>query len=321
MQIGNLFGNAAVIAYKPLGDKGEDAYAFDFSRPAMHAQAVFDGCGGAGAWKYAEFKSATGAFVAAQCMARYFGDWAQSVSTEIVDVPGTAAQSFHDGADGVVHSLKKECAPMLVNGSLVKSFPCTASAALTTATESGIHVTTLNSGDSRVYAMLPGKGLLQLTRDELRGHPDAMKNLRDSAPLSNLINADKPFTVTEKHYRFGFPCAVMCATDGVFGFFRSPMDFEYRLLQCICCSDSLFKFEDYFRNEVKGITGDDSTCILSFYGWKSWENVKSTFAPRLCFVKGLIDKIDACGEDFSAAESCMEQIWRTYKETTVLVEG
>ena len=39
----NSFGNVAVISYKPKGDMGEDACAFDFSREKLHAQAVFDG--------------------------------------------------------------------------------------------------------------------------------------------------------------------------------------------------------------------------------------------------------------------------------------
>ena len=72
----------AGVCYKPLGDKGEDAFAYDLSRSDVNALAVFDGCGGAGAWKYPEFKNATGAFVAAQKMAESFSGWAAELKPE-----------------------------------------------------------------------------------------------------------------------------------------------------------------------------------------------------------------------------------------------
>lgn len=50
------------IVHKPLKEKGEDAFAYNFESDAVHYQAVFDGCGGSGSWQYAEYKNATGAF-------------------------------------------------------------------------------------------------------------------------------------------------------------------------------------------------------------------------------------------------------------------
>ena len=74
------------IVHKPLGEKGEDAFAYSFEKDTVHTQAVFDGCGGSGSWQYAEFKNATGAFVSAQSMAKAYLDWFNKLPPELTDL-------------------------------------------------------------------------------------------------------------------------------------------------------------------------------------------------------------------------------------------
>lgn len=318
MRISDVLGSFAEICYKPLGEKGEDALAYNLSRLDMHAMAVFDGCGGAGAWKYPEYRNASGAFVAAQSMAELFLAWFDSQSVSALAAPGELADSFHHAADERLQALKRRCAPMGVAGSLVKSFPCTASVAITAREErDSILLTALNAGDSRVYFLSPSCGLIQLTQDDSRGHPDALQNLRDNAALSNLLNADKPFQVSVRQARIKLPCAVICATDGAFGFLRSPMDFEHMLLKALLSASSMAAFEQLFESAVREATGDDSTCLLSFYGWNSYDGLKDDLQQRFAYVQRLIDRMDDAGEDRAAAEQVILQTWQAYKKQTV----
>jgi len=311
----------AEICYKPLGDeKGEDAYAYNIARDDLHTIAVFDGCGGSGAWKYPEFHHASGAFVAAQSMAKGYLGWFDSVSAEDLHDPDTLSQSFLDYSRDILTQLKQSCAPMGVSGSLVKSFPCTASAAVISQEQKdSIGITALNTGDSRVYCLVPGNGLIQLTKDDSRGNPDPLDSLRDNPPLSNMMNADKPYRVSVRQVVLPAPCAVICATDGVFGFVRSPMDFEYLLLKCILFSESAADFERQLQDEVVKITGDDSTCVAAFYGWGSYPEIKRSLEPRFRQVQGIINSIDKA-RTAEERESVIRAEWETYRKSTVYDE-
>ena len=306
------------VAHKPLGDQGEDAFAFDFTRRSLHAQAVFDGCGGAGAWRYPEFFDRTGAFVSAQTMARTFLDWVSGLDSALDD-PSALAESFRAMAEATLKDLKGRASPMGVSGTLVKAFPSTASVALLRpAGEGAVELTALNVGDSRVYFLTPGQGLVQLTRDDTRGRPDPMESLRESAPLSDMLNADKPFAVKASRVVLPMPCAALCASDGMFGFLRSPMDFEHLLLDCLMRADSVSAFEQDLRDRVVAVTGDDSTCVLSFYGWGSLPDMKRALADRYRAVGALVAQLDAAAPE--ELDALMDRLWDEYKEGDVYDE-
>lgn len=318
MRIGDVLSSFAEIYYRPLGIKGEDAIAYNLSKPDIHAQAVFDGCGGSGAWKYPEFKNASGAFVAAQSISNLFLQWFDKQTVKSTLLPDKLAESFHVAANDCLQRLKAGCAPMGVAGSLVKSFPCTASIAISTLDATGnILLTSLNAGDSRVYFLTPALGLVQMTKDDSRGNPDALQSLRDSAVLSNLLNADKPFRISARQVQLNLPCAVICATDGVFGFLRSPMDFEYLLLHSLMEHTSIASFESAFEKKICKVTGDDSACLVAFYGWNSYESIKESLRPRYLYIQQLINQIDAIGDNHSDMMQIIEQQWNEYKKQTV----
>ena len=307
------------IVYKPLKEKGEDAFSYTFEAPAIHGQAVFDGCGGSGSWKYAEFKNATGAFVASHQMAKAFLEWFRAIDASKLQRTQELRASFQDMAWRELNRLKEQCAPMGVSGSLVKSFPCTASIALMAETENCLSVTTLNCGDSRVYFLAPETGLVQLTVDDADGNPDPMESLRDSAPMTDQLNGDKPFDVKAQHIALTYPCAVICATDGMFGFLRSPMDFEFLILQELMRADSFAQFEQSLQNKISAVTGDDSTCIMSFYGWGTLDNVKKKLKKRFEYMYGIVRALDAAMEA-GRLDDELARVWREYRVQTIFNE-
>lgn len=305
------------IAHKPLGIKGEDAVSYDFSRPDLQSQGVFDGCGGAGSWKYEEFGNASGALVAADCIANKYADWFSRQTRETCADETALCESFSKEAWELLTNLKNACARMGVSGSLVKSFPCTASIAVMQPAEGNkLRLTVLNDGDSRVYLFTEAQGLVQLTDDDSRGRPDPLQSLRESAALSDMLNGDKEFRVKTLRLDTAMPCAVICATDGVFGYLRSPMDFEHLFLQSIGKSDNFARMEDYLRDEIVRVTGDDSTCVISFYGWGSFARLKARTEARRSEVAALIARIDGAEDQ----EAALQEVWKDYRRKTVYSE-
>lgn len=306
------------IIHEPLKEKGEDSFAYSFEKKDIHTQAVFDGCGGAGSWQYAEYKNSTGAYIAAQSMAKADLEWFNHLSIEIAKDAIEAERSFHNMASHVLAGLKRKCAPMKISGSLVKAFPCTASVALMTSKENYLSLTTLNVGDSRIYFLSPQTGLVQLTVDDSQGDPDPLESLRDSAPMSDMLNADNPFVIKYRQLSLTYPCAIITATDGIFGYFRSPMDFEYVLLDAIMRSNSFAQFENTLKEAILSVTGDDSTCIMSFYGWNSYDNVKRKLAKRYDNVSSIVATIES--SEKGKLDETLESVWKEYRKQTLFDE-
>ncbi len=344
LRLQNFYLDEIDIKHCPLGpDRGEDFLFCDHSRAGLHAQAVFDGCGGAGSWSYKEFQNHSGAYIAARTISGNsagFGAWFDRQDEETCEDPQAAALSYQEHAGAWLSTLKQSCAPMALAGSLVKAFPCTADIALMQlAGPMKLNLTVLHCGDSRVYALTPQGGLVQLTDDDTKGHPDPLESLRESAPLSDMLNADKPFRIKPRRVFLPMPCAILCATDGVFGYVRSPMDFEHLLLEAIAGTDSMDAFEKELEKRLTAITGDDTTLVMSFYGWgdidwehsplvgqfhqarrrailrdaRVWDSVKGLMEPRRREVAALIRRIDVAPDP----DAAIHEIWPAYQKQTV----
>jgi len=158
-----------------------------------------------------------------------------------------------------------------------------------------------------VYVMRPKEGLQQVTRDELAGNPDALKNLYVSAPMTNVINIDKDFTLTHLSLTIKPPFAVLCASDGVFGYVKTPMHFERIILNALENAETFGDFERDFCIGVTSITGDDSTAVMPFYGWTAFDQLKEDFAKRYRYVDGLCTSVDTDERD-----EIIEAAWAQY---------
>ena len=310
----------AEICYKPRGERSEDAFAFNIRKKEIQTIAVFDGCGGSGAWKYPEFKNATGAFVAAQSIAKHYLTWFDSIPASVSNDLDSLSSSFVTTTSDVLLNLKNSCAPMGVSGSLVKSFPCTAASAIMVPNHDGtISVTSISAGDSRIYFFFFLNGLIQLTKDDIRGNLDSLESLRKSPPMSNLLSADKPYKVSIRQVTLNEPCFIMCATDGVFGYVKTPMHFELMLLRALLSSHTVVGFEKTFTEDIKRITADDSTCLLAFYGWNNFNKIKEGLVRRYDYLESIVQRIDSA-VTLSEFESRANEAWNIYRKQTIYDE-
>jgi hypothetical protein len=175
------------------------------------------------------------------------------------------------------------------------------------------------AGDSRSYALLPASGLHALTRDHT-DEDDALAQLRQDPPMTNVICADRPFTISAQpaHRRgeFPLPCMLLSATDGFFGYVHTPAHFEYVLLETLVRAGDMAEWAERLRSAVEGYTGDDASLSLVALGFADFRRLRDAFRERHgTVVREYVDSappLDAeDGQD--SLRRWQEGTWRSYR--------
>jgi hypothetical protein len=118
------------------------------------------------------------------------------------------------------------------------------------------------SGDSRVYVLDPATGAHQLTRDDLRDRGDALANLRQDSVMSNAMSADADFVVHHHQVELTAPFLAVAATDGCFGYLRTPIHFEHLVLASLRDSTGAGSWSRLLQQRISAITGDDAAMAV-----------------------------------------------------------
>jgi hypothetical protein len=135
------------------------------------------------------------------------------------------------------------------------------------------------SGDSRVYVLDPESGAHQVTRDDLRDQGDAMVNLRQDSVVSNAMSADTDFVVHHHKVELTAPFVAIAATDGCFGYVRTPLHFEHLVLAALAGSTDADSWSRLLQQRVGEITGDDASMAVLGVG-ADHEEFRRLFASR-----------------------------------------
>ena len=180
------------------------------------------------------------------------------------------------------------------------------------------------SGDSRVYVVNPRTGAHQLTRDDLRDRGDAMVNLRQDSVISNAMAADSDFVVHHRQVALTAPFLALAATDGCFGYVRTPIHFEHLVLAALRDSTDIESWSQLLQQRISEITGDDAALALLGVG-ADHEEFRQLFATRTAeleerFVIPLDElEVEAIRAEHVAAEArqrhaaMQTSLWATYK--------
>lgn len=288
---------------------GEDA-SFKGYLPPLGAFGVFDGCGGIGSQKYEIHDGKTGAYLAATTAAlvteKYFAE-----NREIItEFNKTQIEKFSAGLSKEIKksllALDKECTA--VCGSLVKRFPTTAAIIAFKEEKKTLSASFIWAGDSRGY-ILEEDGLVQITRDDIIGEEDAFSNIESDARLSNFISADGSFSLRIRMANITWPSLLITATDGCFGYFSTPMEFEYVLLDTLIKSDGCEEWKARLYKELADSSGDDFTINICAVGFGSFEKLRKTFLRRTAWIKKkYIDKLS------NSDREKREKLWNKYKK-------
>ena len=259
-----------------IAGNGEDSYLYFADRNGGIA-GVFDGCGGSGAKRYEKFQGKTGAYMASRAVSGATKDWFQSVLN---------GEDSADNAESLKIKIKtylELCKKIggsksAFKGSLSKDFPTTAAVILATAAKEQVQATCMWAGDSRCYK-LDSEGLKQLTEDDIAGF-DAMENLSADAAITNAISASKDFLIHQKAITLSTPCILFAATDGCFGYFSTPMEFEFLLLSTLLEADTVAEWEAKISAVLQEVAGDDYTISGMSLGFGTFANLKKAFIKR-----------------------------------------
>ncbi|HKX66470.1 MAG TPA: hypothetical protein VJN29_04535 [Intrasporangium sp.] len=293
--------------------------------------AVFDGMGGAGGTVYETPKGQrTGAYLAS----RVARDVVEPRMLRLLDpewnLDGpSAARELQVGVrQALVETLGELNAPASgLRSRLIRALPTTmALIALQRRDSDGDPWTghLLWSGDSRVYAFDPATGAHQLTTDDIRDAGDAMVNLRQDSVVSNVMSADTDFVVRHREVELDAPFVAIAATDGCFGYLRSPMHFEHLVLAALRDSHDAEEWSAVMQSAIGAVTGDDAAMGLLAVGADHAE-LQVLFAARTTELeRRWIRPLDQLGAEVQRAEQALEearrrqvtgqaQLWGAYK--------
>jgi hypothetical protein len=266
--------------------KGEDSDPIVRDGRELGLVAVFDGMGGAGGTVYETPDGPrTGAYLASRVAREVVEERMLALLDPEWNLDGPAAA--RDLRRSVKHALADALAGLNAPASglrsrLLRALPTTMALMALQRREPRMgrwagHV--FWSGDSRVYVFDPVTGAHQLTRDDLRDQGDALVNLRQDSVVSNAMSADIDFVVHHHQVELTAPFLAVAATDGCFGYLRTPIHFEHLVLASLRDSTETESWSRLLQQRIAVITGDDAAMAVLGVGADHGE-FRQLFATR-----------------------------------------
>jgi serine/threonine protein phosphatase PrpC len=281
-------------------NQGEDAPPINFEVFSnKRVISVFDGLGGSGSTLYEENgEKKTGAYISSRIVARvvleYFGNLKNQKTTyEVNDVfISNLKTKIVTALEEKLKLQKYEVSKL--KSSLIRTFPTTLALINCDIKENKTKLDVIWAGDSRAYVLTADKGLIQLSKDDIKLNNDPLENLKNDSPLSNMICLENDFKLNHKSYSFDNLLLAIVATDGCFGYYSTPMHFEYYLLNSIMDSNNELEFKDKLEQEFSKVSGDDFSLSLTSFFDKNFNEIKDVFRNRFeevyqYFMKDILD--------------------------------
>lgn len=253
---------------------GEDAPPLLVMTKQECAIGVFDGMGGAGASTcQSDFgDNQTKAYVASRIIKNEIESYLKNHQTEwnvsakvIKDIIVKRLEAEHEKYPSSNKSI--------LRSKLIRDYPTTMALITIQEKKSKWKIDSYWAGDSRCY-LWTKDGFYQISKDDLIGNCDPMENLHNDAPMSNCICADRDFTIN--HLEIVVPknpVIIMCATDGCFGYYPTPMHLEQLLRSKLKESKNIDEWKEKIIEDIQQVTGDDSSLALAGFGFNSFEKI------------------------------------------------
>lgn len=294
-------------------DHGEDSMGYAFNENGG-ALAVFDGCGGLGARRYEEFGARTGAYIASKaardavlrCWHPAFTGQNGRVNEEAM--AGIKADLYQSLTAAL--NKYKPSSISHIKGSLARELPTTMSVILCDYDrgKGALSLAFILAGDTRGY-ILTGDGLAQVTRDDVAGELDAYENLTSDARLENVVAADGDFRLNHKLLFVPEPFVAVAATDGSFGCWSTPMEFEYLLLGTLVRSKNVAEWKVRLEDEIGKAAGDDFSLSVAAFGHAEFNSLCARYAAREKHLReSCISKLKDAGPEQTAS------LWVEYRK-------
>ena len=319
-----LDGRSIIIANEIVPNHGEDSYLAETDEQGG-LLCVADGCGGIGSRRYAQLENHTEAYIASRLAVQCTHDWVSALDGHCLPQDAQSARACAQTlAQALTQKLTEfhlqyhnEVSSRVIMRGLQRTLPTTLCAALVDARHAD-HVSCVFfwAGDSRGY-VLSVDGLRQCTADHVAGQTNAMENLYQDSRLSNMVNADRDFTIDTYGLTVDKPCVVLTATDGTFGYLPTPMEFELLLLNTLQASNDLAGWHARLTNALSSMASDDNTLTFACFGVADFQTLKQSFAPRrAAFQAQYITPVRRRKQNIEYARS----LWEEYRQHYELSE-
>ncbi len=300
-----------VVNGEMIPENGEDSYSFSVKDNNGYLS-VFDGCGGIGSRKYEVHGGKTGAYIASHVCADVLFEWFDQHPVDEIKLTQKTVTSMCDelkeAFSAGLAEYEDNTQKSLIKGSLSKSFPTTLSGILFKYDHKKYTSSFIWAGDSRGFILTP-RGLTQITRDDVSGEEDALSNLSNDGVLTNHIYAKGDYTLNQKIISHDKYSILITATDGCFGYFSSPMEFEYMLLDTLLHSSCINEWKALLNDYIQQYTGDDYTIGIALFGFGSFKKLKYMFRRRhRLLLKKYILNLE------EATQTELADMWRDYKK-------
>jgi serine/threonine protein phosphatase PrpC len=291
-----------------IPDQGEDSDPILRDGPDLGLLGVFDGMGGAGGTVYETPEGRrTGAYLAS----RIARDVVEQRMLDLLEPDWrlngrAAARNLQHSVQQALKQRLQELnpAPSSLRSRLIRALPTTMALVALQRTQPGGptwagHV--FWAGDSRAY-VFESRGASQLSTDDLRDPGDALANLRRDSVVSNALSADTEFHINYRRVELRAPFLVVCATDGCFGYVRTPMHFEYLVLRHLLEARNTEAWSSALQAEIAAVTGDDAAMSTLGVG-ADLKEFQKLFAPRVAeLASDFIEPLDELSDAVTRAE-------------------
>ena len=291
-----------------IPDQGEDSDPILRDGPDLGLLGVFDGMGGAGGTVYETPEGRrTGAYLAS----RIARDVVEQRMLDLLEPDWhlngkAAARNLQHSVQQALKQRLQELnpAPSGLRSRLIRALPTTMAVVALQRTQPGGptwagHV--FWAGDSRAY-VFESRGASQLSTDDLRDPGDALANLRRDSVVSNALSADTEFHINYRRVELRSPFLVVCATDGCFGYVRTPMHFEYLVLSHLLEARSTEAWSSALQAEIAAVTGDDAAMSTLGVG-ADLKEFQKLFSPRVGeLASDFIEPLDELSDAVTRAE-------------------
>lgn len=304
-------------------DKGEDADPLIYRHDNLAFVGVFDGMGGSGATEYTTPNGVhTGAYFASRRVCKTCKGYINEATSDVLNTDTLSKQIKEDLTQCMEQYGIK---PSGLRSAIIRILPTTLAIIGAYTEGNNTHITSYWCGDSRNY-ILTKQGLLQVSVDDLSKKQDPLENLRNDESLSNCICQDKPFAIHTKDCGvYTEPIMIISATDGCFGYLKSPMHFEYLLLSTLLSSQNSEEWQHKLEDYLSPISGDDFSLGIAMIGgdFKYW---RASIVNRFSMLKNnFISPIDNIEEEIVRKQEwianaqkdmfdTITNLWGNYKE-------
>lgn len=264
------------VFLEKIPDRGEDSL-FAACSDRMSAIAVFDGCGGSGAKYYKTTDGLyKGAYFASRIASGALHDWFCQHCAD----PEWDERKLADQWEAYISAGLRVCTenvteePSRIHSSMLLNFPTTSAIALVIPQGRGMRLTAGWAGDSRLYLLAP-VGLAQISSDDSGG------GWGDGGAMHNVICADRRFQIHTASFDLTGPGLVIAATDGAYAYFRTPMEFEWVILDALMNASDPEGFEQNLRHYFMECKHpDDITLVILSFGFGDFETTKRQLERR-----------------------------------------